>query len=495
MSSGCSVLIVNYWSREALAQCLRTIPTEEGPVEVIIVNNSPFERVDDLAGETRAPVTVMNNPVNVGFALAVNQAARRASYPFLLLLNPDTRLRPGCLEQLLKLLADIPAAAAAGPLTHYPDGRLQPTRGKFPGILSSAAHLFQLKRLMPKDEWVIARGGRLLGGLFAQYRPLEQRSRVDYVSGACLCVRRQAFDRAGGMDGRFFLFYEEIDLCRRLAEAGGETWFVGDATAEHEVGHSSAVARQRTAFERQRSMRLYLRRHGTWWQRTAVFFMQLLAAELRLARCFCADDRQGIAAELRLLRWLSGRSGAIPESTVQPDSLPVIISACLLGRNCTYRGDSNFREWTNQPDAPIVWIPVCPEIEGGLSTPRPPAEIQQGDGEAVLDGRAQVRMITGEDVTAAYIAGAETAVCRALRYNCRLAILKARSPSCSPGMIYDGTHSGALRPGTGVAAAALRAVGLRVVSDEQAGQDGIAGLLRSHQQREAATAGLRGRDR
>ena len=112
-------------------------------------------------------------------------------------------------------------------------------------------------------------------------------------------------------------------------------------------------------------------------------------------------------------------------------------------------------------------IPVCPEVLGGLPTPRAPAEVRGGDGLAVLEGKAKVVNCRGEDVTPQYVAGAKAALAIALQAGCSKAILKARSPSCGAGRIYDGTFSGALVSGDGVLAALLRKQGFEVFSDEE----------------------------
>ena len=148
------------------------------------------------------------------------------------------------------------------------------------------------------------------------------------------------------------------------------------------------------------------------------------------------------------------------------DTSPVLVSACLLGRACTYTASDN-------RDAGVLRlvdgrraVPVCPEEAGGLPTPRPPAEIQGGTGEDVLDGRARVVAVTGEDVTDAYLAGARVAVARAHQAGATSAVLKARSPSCGVHRIYDGTFSKTAVPGEGVTAAALRRAGVEVVTEE-----------------------------
>jgi uncharacterized protein YbbK (DUF523 family) len=110
---------------------------------------------------------------------------------------------------------------------------------------------------------------------------------------------------------------------------------------------------------------------------------------------------------------------------------------------------------------------VCPEVDGGLGTPRPPAEIVGGDGADVLAGRARVVTSGGADVTGAYVAGARRALAVAQESGARAAILKSRSPSCGKGGIYDGSFSRSLRAGDGVTAALLRANGIEVVTDEE----------------------------
>ena len=149
-----------------------------------------------------------------------------------------------------------------------------------------------------------------------------------------------------------------------------------------------------------------------------------------------------------------------------PDDGPVLISACLAGIPCTHAAEAKTRAWALRLVAEGRAVTVCPEVAGGLSIPRPEAEIQGGRGEDVLEGRARVVSVDGEDVTANYMRGAETARAAASRTGAELAILKARSPSCGCGAIYDGSFGGRLVEGDGVTAATLKREGLDVVNDE-----------------------------
>lgn len=146
---------------------------------------------------------------------------------------------------------------------------------------------------------------------------------------------------------------------------------------------------------------------------------------------------------------------------------PVLVSACLAGRACRFDGAASPDDAVGRLVAEGRAILVCPEEDGGLGTPRPPAEIVGGDGHDVIEGRARVVTREGVDVTEAYLAGAHRALEAARRAGAAGAILKARSPSCGKGAIYDGTFSRTVTDGDGVTAALLRREGFEVLTDEE----------------------------
>ena len=152
----------------------------------------------------------------------------------------------------------------------------------------------------------------------------------------------------------------------------------------------------------------------------------------------------------------------------------LLISACLLGVACNHEGRGSPRAVVDELAEQYRLVPVCPEVLGGLPTPRAAAELQGGDGADVVAGNADARVVNveGEDVTAAYRRGAEAAVAVALAVGAERAVLKARSPSCGSSAVYDGTFSRKLVPGRGVTAAALAAAGLEVGSEEDAAAAG-----------------------
>ena len=149
-----------------------------------------------------------------------------------------------------------------------------------------------------------------------------------------------------------------------------------------------------------------------------------------------------------------------------PASGPVLVSACLAGRACAYDGSHRANDVILKLVREGRAVLVCPEEEGGLGTPRPAAEIERGSGAGVLKGSAHVMTNDGRDVTAEYLAGARIAVERAASEGCTAAILKARSPACGCGAVYDGSFSRRLVDGDGVSAAALRRAGLELWTEE-----------------------------
>ena len=137
--------------------------------------------------------------------------------------------------------------------------------------------------------------------------------------------------------------------------------------------------------------------------------------------------------------------------------MKIMVSACLLGENCKYNGGNNRHTELIQALSGHTVIPVCPEVLGGLPTPRTPAEIQ-GERVVTRDGR---------DVTKEYQKGAEEAARLYQLLRCDCAILKARSTSCGCGQVYDGAFSGTLTPGDGIAAQALKRINARVITEER----------------------------
>ncbi len=151
----------------------------------------------------------------------------------------------------------------------------------------------------------------------------------------------------------------------------------------------------------------------------------------------------------------------------------VLISGCLLGLSCNYKAKASpvYLERLcplieELIAAGIVFLPVCPEQQGGMPTPRIPSELQ-ADAGSILSGQGKILNRDGDDVTAFFVKGAEESLRLARLYRVRLAILKSRSPSCGIKNVYDGSFSGKLVDGSGIAAALLQSSGLKVIDEQE----------------------------
>lgn len=144
----------------------------------------------------------------------------------------------------------------------------------------------------------------------------------------------------------------------------------------------------------------------------------------------------------------------------------LIISACLCGIDCKYNGRNNRNPVFEELLRRGLALPVCPEQLGGLATPREAAEILGGSGKQVLEGQSRVMNRQGQEVTAAFIRGAEQTLKIVQAVNPDLIIFKSRSPSCGVGTVYDGNFSSRLKEGDGVTTALLKMHGYSVIDDE-----------------------------
>ena len=221
-------------------------------VEVVVVDNASR---DDSAEVARAlGVKVIENPANEGYARAVNAGAAATASQWLLVLNPDTRLAAGSLARLLATAATDPRIGCLGPDLHNPDGTEYPTGRRFPSLLVGGLHAC-LGPVWPGNPAT------------RHYHMAEvDRSaplRVDWVSGACVLLRRDAFDAVGGFDGGYFMYFEDMDLCLRLARAGWRVVFDPQAEVVHVGGNSTRTAPYRKVVNHHRStLRFYRRRYA-----------------------------------------------------------------------------------------------------------------------------------------------------------------------------------------------------------------------------------------
>lgn len=234
-----AAVLVNYNAGDELRVALQSIADDMGEAawEAVVVDNASHDGSAAAAQAFGSHVRLIANAVNVGFGAAVNQGLAAATAPFVLIMNPDCRLGAGALDLLRAALDAHPSCAVAGPRILDPDGSVQGSARGDPDMLTGLfGRTGALRRLLPTTR-VATRN--VIDATVEDVPPVV----VDWVSGACMLVRRTAFEDAGGFDERYFLYWEDADLCRRLRAAGHHVRYVPGALAVHSAGHSSRMVR------------------------------------------------------------------------------------------------------------------------------------------------------------------------------------------------------------------------------------------------------------
>ncbi len=255
-------IVVNFQSASVLPACVASLQAD-GAAEVIVVDNGHGRGSSDQAAQTALAdagleVTWVAAGRNLGYGQAANLGARAAGDGDLLVCNPDLVVRPGMLARLAEVLADDPAAAIVGPELQNPDGTVYPSGRTFPSLLDAAGH-GMIGLLWPANPFS------------RRYRRLDwdrgKRQAVDWVSGACFLVRREAWDALAGFDARYFMYMEDVDLCWRAGRQGWRVVYQPAAQVVHAQGVSADTRPYRMILAHHRSMLRFAWQTGGGWQR------------------------------------------------------------------------------------------------------------------------------------------------------------------------------------------------------------------------------------
>jgi N-acetylglucosaminyl-diphospho-decaprenol L-rhamnosyltransferase len=245
-------VVVAYNSRRTLRACVEPL-AGLADVSVTVVDNrssdGSLEAIADL------PVRRIEASRNGGFGFGCNLGAAAGSAPLLLFINPDARIDAGGLRRLVAALDADSSVAVVGPRTVGRDGRLVPTMRRYQRVGSVWATALFLHRLFPHAAWA--------NEIVEEFEAYERPAYPEWISGACMMVRRRVFEAVGGFDERFFLYGEDMDLCARMRRAGHRIRYEPAAVICHEGGASAprwslyaTLARSRIHFARQRSGRV-----------------------------------------------------------------------------------------------------------------------------------------------------------------------------------------------------------------------------------------------
>ena len=261
-----SVVVVSYNTRDILRRCLARLTEELAALrgEAIVVDNASADGSADMVAAEFPDVHLVRCAVNLGFAAGNNRGFALARGRYVVLLNPDAFLGEGSLALALAHMDRSPRVGIAGGRLQDPAGRLQPSGRLFPSLLNEVLVTSGLAARFPRS--------RLFGRFDRTWANPGQAAQVDWIPGAFTIIRGRALGETGGFDERFFLYYEEVDLCRRMVQAGYEVWYWPDIVVTHIGGASSKTVKthefssagsQLTLWRLRSALLYYRKHHGT----------------------------------------------------------------------------------------------------------------------------------------------------------------------------------------------------------------------------------------
>lgn len=270
--------MVNYntkdLTRDAVASVFSSVQDPEFVVEVIVVDNASVDGSAD-ALEARFPeIRVVRSRENIGFGRGNNLGATFATGDALFLLNTDTVVRPGAIETLYRNLFADTKRGIVGPFLENPDGSYQCSMISFPTVWRTFCTFFWLDRIFPRVPL-------FADGQMTHADPLKEHD-VDVINGAAMMIRRDVFEKISGFDPEYFMYYEESDLCKRVAQLGHGARYTPSARVLHLISQSSRSHPWWFHHILRRSRMIYARKHMTTPERLAMAAIVHAAYAMRI---------------------------------------------------------------------------------------------------------------------------------------------------------------------------------------------------------------------
>ncbi len=263
-----SVVIPSWNTKDYLAACLRTLAAAEKPAcEVIVVENGSQDGSLEFLRAAHPEVRLIANERNEGFARGSNQGMRIARGSYVLLLNTDTEVAPDAVARLVRFLEQNPAYGAVAPRLVHRDGTTQRTVQEFPSLKTALFFSTPFERWFPDS--------RELRRYFMRDWDQESSRDVDQPPAAVLLLRRAVLEQVGFFDEELWLFYNDVDLAKRIRAAGWKTHYLAEAKVLHHVGGSTSKFADFVATWQRDRLRYYRKHHGrvgAWWLKACVSF-------------------------------------------------------------------------------------------------------------------------------------------------------------------------------------------------------------------------------
>ncbi|HEV2962955.1 MAG TPA: glycosyltransferase family 2 protein [Candidatus Angelobacter sp.] len=284
-----SIIIVNYNTLSLLRDCVNSLMKTEGKsCEVIVVDNASADGSAEMVENEFPDVVLVRNPKNAGFAKANNQGMAVAKGKYLLLLNSDTVARDGALEVMTDFLRSNPTVGAVTCKLLNTDGTIQASISNRPGPVLLFFRLLGVSRLISSDRarrWLSRTCGFFLGktirSYLTPYRAHDHPVEIENISGACMMLRREAMEQVGMLDEGFFMYFEDMDYCVRLQNAGWKMYYLPQGEIIHLGGGSSGGRMRNYSVHSYRALFHFYRKHFSGAMVVAVRSMVVTTSSVR----------------------------------------------------------------------------------------------------------------------------------------------------------------------------------------------------------------------
>ena len=254
-----SIIIVSWNVKNKLKENLLALRQSQGGLnmEVFVVDNNSADGSAEMIRREFSEVKLIANSDNLGFAKANNQAIRQAKGDFILLLNPDMRVFPDTLKNMVEWMKENKKASVAGCYLVNEKGEIVKQARRFPTILDQLAIVLKLPHIFPS----------VLNKYLQADFDYKKSAPVDSIRGSFFMIRKETIEKIGLLDERYFIWFEEVDYCQRVKKAGGQIWYTPSAKCLDYVGQSfSQVSKGKTQKYFRDSMLIYFKKWYPVWQ-------------------------------------------------------------------------------------------------------------------------------------------------------------------------------------------------------------------------------------